>query len=38
MQQILSIIGNKIQNDTPDFSIADAITGISVAFDFTTHQ
>lgn len=38
MQQSLSKISSKIQNYTPKFSIADAITDISVAFDFTTHQ
>ena len=38
MQQILTKIGNKIQSYTPNFSCADAITGISVANDFMTHQ
>ena len=38
MQQILSKIGNKIQNYMPNFSCADAITGISVASDSRTHQ
>jgi hypothetical protein len=38
VQQVLSKINNKIQNYTPNFSIVDAITDISVASDFTTHQ
>jgi len=38
MQKSLSKINNKIQNYSPKFSIADAITDISVASDFTTHQ
>ncbi len=38
MQQSLSKISNKIQNDTANFSIAAAIINISVASDFTTHQ
>ena len=36
MQQSLSKIINKIQNYSPKFSIADAISEISVASDFTT--
>jgi len=31
-------INNKIQNDSPKFSLIDAISGISVASDFTTHE
>ena len=31
-------IKNKIQNDSPKFSIIEAIPDISVASDFTTHQ
>jgi hypothetical protein len=31
-------IKNKIQNDSPKFSLIDAIFDISVASDFTTHQ
>jgi hypothetical protein len=29
---------NKIQNDSPKFSVIEAIPDISVASDFTTHQ
>ncbi len=38
MQQIQTKIQHKIQNDSPKFSIIDAITDISVTSDFTTHQ
>jgi len=31
-------IKNKIQNDSPKFSLIDAISDISIASDFTTHQ
>jgi hypothetical protein len=38
MQQSLSKIINKFQNYSHKFSIIDAVTDISVASDFTTHQ
>jgi len=38
MQQIILKINNKIQNDSPKFNIVGAISDISVASDFTTHQ
>ena len=31
-------IKNKIQNDSPKFSLIDAISDISIASDFATHQ
>jgi hypothetical protein len=36
--KIYCFCNHKIQNDSPKFSIIDAITDISVASDFTTHQ
>jgi len=38
MQQILLKINNKIQKDSPKVSIVNAISDISFASDFTTHQ
>ena len=38
MQQSLSKIKSKIQNDSPKFRIVDKITDLPVAFEFTTHQ
>ncbi len=38
MQQSLSKIRSKIQNYSLKFSIVEAITDLSVAFEFTTHQ
>jgi len=38
MQQIILKINNKIQNDLTKFSVVGAISDISVASDFTTHQ
>ncbi len=38
MQQILLKINKKIQNDSSEVSVVDAISDISFASDFTTHQ
>ncbi len=38
MQQSLSKIISKIQNNSPKLSIVDAISDLSVACEFTTHQ
>jgi hypothetical protein len=38
MQQSLSKIRSKIQNDSPKLSIVDAISDLSVACESTTHQ
>jgi hypothetical protein len=38
MQQSLLKKRSKIQNDSPQLSIVDAISDLSVAGEFTTHQ
>ena len=38
MQQISLKINNKIQNDSPEFSIVGVISDISLASDFMTNR
>jgi hypothetical protein len=38
MQQSLLKIRSKIQNDSPELSIVDAVSDLSVACKFTTHH
>jgi hypothetical protein len=38
MQQSISKIRSKIQNDSPELSIVGAVSDLSVACKFTTHQ